>query len=224
MKKIVEISSGNTALKLVQKGNKKITFIKVYDSNQKLIRQSHSSVKKYQFSASPGKYIVETDGDLELIEQTLKDAQQESRRVYRNADINFRNNVLTLKEIPFRQVDDLVGFIENTFENKKEILQYLERYSEKLFLKTRKKMFSDSKTIQALTGMATQAEEARVKKQLKEFIKSEEEVSKGLKKAKNTKEMLAIVSQFSESDFKEEKKVQVRRQKTTRRRAGNDKN
>lgn len=223
MKKIVEIASGNTSLELGQKGNKKLTFIKVYDGNQKLIRQSNSSVKKYQFSALPGKYIVETDGELEVIEQTRRDLKQKSKGFYRNIDINFQNNMLTLKKIPFRQVEDLADFIEGTFENKKEILEYLERYSEKLFQKTRKKMFSDPKIIQALTGMTTQAEETRVKKQLKELIEREEAVSKGIKKAKNTKEMLTIISKSSVLNLKVEK-VKVGRQKTTRRRAKKDEN
>ncbi len=215
MKKIVEIASGNTSLELGQKGNKKLTFIKVYDGNQKLIRQSNSSVKKYQFSASPGKYIVETDGELEVIEQTRRDLKQKSKGFYRNIDINFQNNMLTLKKIPFRQVEDLADFIEGTFENKKEILEYLERYSEKLFQKTRKKMFSDPKIIQALTGMTTQAEETRVKKQLKELIEREEAVSKGIKKAKNTKEMLTIISKSSVLNLKVEK-VKVGRQKNNK--------
>ncbi|EZH71835.1 hypothetical protein ATO12_05505 [Aquimarina atlantica] len=219
MKKIIEISGDNNTVTLEQEGNIQATYIKVYNLKKRLIRHSRSSGNRFQFTASPGKYILETDGKLKLVEESKKDLSQPLKEIYKHLEIDEPNNMLRLKGIPFYQTDDVKTFIGRMVKDKKELQGYLEAHQERDIEKARKKIFSDSRVLEVMAGGGTAEEKTTVKKELESFNKEKLRISNELKKAKTTTEMLNITPKFTKLAFNKtegiKKSAQVTK-KTTR--------
>ncbi|WP_271782133.1 hypothetical protein [Aquimarina algiphila] len=201
MKKIIEISGDNNTVTLEQEGNIQATYIKVYNLKKRLVRHSRSSGNRFQFTASPGKYIVETDGKLKIVEESKKDLSEPLKKMYKYLDIDLSNNMLKIKGIPFYQTNDIKTFIGRMVKDKNELQGYLEAHQERGIEKARKKIFSDSRVLEVMAGGGTAEEKANVKKELENFKKERLRITDELKKAKTTTEMLNITPKFTKLTF-----------------------
>lgn len=196
MKRIVQISDGNNTVKLKQKDGVTTSFFKIYDSRNKLLRHSRSSGGIFHLTGEPGKYIVESDGEFEIESESNRDLNSNFKKIYGHLDIDRKNNLLTLKGIPFYQTDNLESFIGKMVPDKRELQGYFEAQFDRKTKIAKDALLKDTRVFETLAGVGTPGEQNKIRKSIRDLNKERKRLSVALKSANTAKAMLKITPKF----------------------------
>ena len=194
MKKIIQISEGKNAITLKAKPATQASYIKIFNSQNQLIRHSRSLLNNLVISAPSGKYFIETDGDFDVGKEHNKDEKRSMKSLYKHLDIDLKNNMLILKGKPFYQTDDLSKFLNKMVKNKKELQGHFEAILKRAIRRERRKILMDGVALEALTGgSVTIAEKKKFENKIETIKKNEKKAITAIKKTTDAGEMLKVI-------------------------------
>lgn len=188
MKKSIHIQEDTPGFAVRLKSNP--TYVKVYSEKRKLLRHSKAVGTLYQFIGQPGRYIVETDGQIiklegkELEEQVtrLKDASSREKPS-QITSLVARGSLLVNENVSESQDIEQLKAVTKTHLNQ-------------MLYRARRDIISDEELMNYLADFLEPSESKIIKQTLVQFQKEAQQIRKKIEKAKNHQDLMDIKPSF----------------------------